>query len=360
MDRSSDQGSESRAASPLVRLRGLFARLKRPAAFVTGGVIMAGVLAWGVGWWLHRPKPQGVLHFSGAIEATTASVGFDAGGRVIRRTVDEGEVVRQGQVLAELDATTLREQVRAREAELATVKAALLDARQGPRTSEIEAARATLAQTLAQAAAAADRRARTHQLFQVGGISSIEYTHTQHTDDDARARVDEASARLKLLQEGTRPAQIAQAAARVQQAEAALALARAALAHATVRSPMDGVVLAKHVEPGEVVAPGAAAVTIASLNAVYLRVYVPEAQLGRIKLGQTASVQTDSYPNNAYWGTVSFVSSEAEFTPRTVQTPEERVKLVYRVKIDVPNPGFDLKPGMPADAAIVVGEGGGE
>lgn len=324
-------------------------------------VMLIEAVGWGVGvWYREQANQKHFLHLSGTIEATTSSVGFNAGGRVMSRPIDEGNVVRQGQVLAVLDDTTLKQQVRAREAEVAVARAAHLDTLQGPRASEIRAGRATLAQAYAQAAATADRRARTIRLFKAGGISGIEYSHTLHNDDEARARVDEASARLKSLLEGTRPAQIAQAAARVKQAEAALALAQANLAYTRVYAPMDGVVLAKHVEPGEVVAPGAAAVTIAKLNDVYLRVYVPEAQLGRIKLGQKVSVKTDSYPGKIYLGRVSYLSSEAEFTPRTVQTPEERVKLVYRVKIDVPNPTFDLKPGMPADAVIRVGEGGGQ
>jgi HlyD family secretion protein len=333
---------------------------KRPPIGLVAFLVVALVemIVIGYGFWLkHQANQPHLLHLSGTIEATTSSVGFNVGGRVMSRPVDEGDVVHQGQVLAILDDTTLREQVRAREAELAVARAAHLDTRQGPRASEIQAGKATLAQARALAAASADRRARTIRLFKGGGISSIEYTHTLHNDDEARARVDEANARLKSLLEGTRPAQIAQAAARVKQAEAALALAQANLAYATVRSPMEGVVLAKHVEPGEVVAPGAGAVTIAKLNDVYLRVYVPEAQLGLIKLGQKAGVKTDTYPGKVYPGRVSYLSSEAEFTPRTVQTPEERVKLVYRVKIDVPNPAFDLKPGMPADAVIEVGEG---
>lgn len=325
-------------------------------------LILAVIEVLGIGifrWWQLQANQKQYLHLSGTIEATTSSVGFNVGGRVMNRPINEGDVVKQGQVLAVLDDLTLKQQVRAREAELAVARAAHLDTLQGPRASEIQAGRATLAQARAQAATTNDRRARTIRLFKAGGISSIEYSHTLHNDDEARARVDEASARLKSLLEGARPAQIAQASARVRQAEAALALARTNLAYATVQAPMDGVVLAEHVEPGEVVAPGAAAVTIAKLNEVYLRVYLPEAKLGLIKLGQQVAVKTDSYPGKWYMGRVSYISSEAEFTPRTVQTSEERVKLVYRVKVDVPNPAFELKPGMPADAVIEIPKGGG-
>lgn len=112
-----------------------------------------------------------------------------------------------------------------------------------------------------------------------------------------------------------------------------------------------------HIEAGEYVVPGVPVVTIGNLAEVWLRAYVNETDLGRVKLGQRVCVRTDTYPGKAYAGDLSFIASAAEFTPKNVQTTEERVKLVYRIKIDIPNPGFELKPGMPADADIWLGEG---
>jgi len=117
-------------------------------------------------------------------------------------------------------------------------------------------------------------------------------------------------------------------------------------------APFDGVVLVREAELGEVVAPGAPVVTLADLAHVWIRAYVAEGDLGRVHWGQAATVHTDTYPGKTYRGRVAFISSEAEFTPKTVQTAEERVTLVYRIKIDVDNPGLELKPGMPADALI--------
>jgi len=114
------------------------------------------------------------------------------------------------------------------------------------------------------------------------------------------------------------------------------------------------VVLRKHVEPGEIIAPGTPAVTVADLRNIWLKIYVPEPQLGRVKLGQAAGITTDSYPGKVYRGRVTFINSEAEFTPKNVQTQEERVKLVFAVKITVDNPAQELKPGMPADAKIAL------
>ena len=128
------------------------------------------------------------------------------------------------------------------------------------------------------------------------------------------------------------------------------------MSYATVVSPLTGVVLSKNIEPGEYVAPGTAVVTVGDLVNVWLRAYIDETDLGRVKVGQRAWVTTDTYPGKIYEGRVSFISSEAEFTPKNVQTQKERVKLVYRIKIDITNPNMELKPGMPADAVIEAGE----
>lgn len=133
-----------------------------------------------------------------------------------------------------------------------------------------------------------------------------------------------------------------------------LTLAETRLGYATVRSPLTGVVLAKHTEPGEYVAPGTPVVTVGDLVHVWLRAYINETDLGRVTVGQQARVSTDTYPGKVYEGRVSFIASQAEFTPRNVQTKAERVKLVYRIKVDIANPKMELKPGMPADAEVLL------
>lgn len=320
-------------------------------------LLLAALALGGWAWTMNRRTgaTPDALHVSGTIETTTAEVGFVEGGRVLARPVDEGQTVHQGQLLATLDTATLQDQLAARQADLAAAQASLADARAGARPKEIEAAQAALAQARAQAADAADRDARTERLYREGAISAQDHEAARQAGLAARAAVAGAAARLKLLQEGSRPQQIAVARAREQQAQAALVLARTQLGQASVFAPMDGVVLAKHVEPGEVVAPGAPAVTIARLDDVYMRAYVPETDLGRVKLGQAVDITSDTFAGKVYAGHVSFISDQAEFTPRTVETPQERVKLVYRVRIDVANPRFELKPGMPADAAIRLG-----
>ena len=141
-------------------------------------------------------------------------------------------------------------------------------------------------------------------------------------------------------------------------AEEALRGARQQQAYAELRAPFDGVVLSKAAEPGEYLMTGAPVVTVGRLDRVWLRAYVPETELGRVQLGGAAAVRTDTYPGKTYSGRIAFISSEAEFTPKSVQTHEERVKLVYRIKIDLDNPDRELKPGMPADA-VLQGESSG-
>jgi HlyD family secretion protein len=175
----------------------------------------------------------------------------------------------------------------------------------------------------------------------------------------AEADVRQSSASLLLAQTGElevvrKRQELATQQASVARDRAALAAAEAQLSYTTVVSPQAGVVLRKHVEPGEMIAAGTPAITLADLDNIWLKIYIPEPRLGQVKLGQAAEIATDSYPNKRYKGTVTFINSEAEFTPKNVQTQEERVKLVFAVKIRLDNPNQELKPGMPADARLIL------
>jgi HlyD family secretion protein len=152
--------------------------------------------------------------------------------------------------------------------------------------------------------------------------------------------------------EGVRPEQIAISQAGVFSARQALELSRIKLGYTVLRSPAAGVALVRHAEIGEIVSPGTPVVTLADMDHLWLRGYIGETDLGKIKLNQTATVTCDTYPGKLYKGHVSFISSQAEFTPKSVETHKERITLVYRIKIDLDNSGQELKPGMPADAKI--------
>mgnify|MGYP000916884047 CR=1 FL=1 len=170
----------------------------------------------------------------------------------------------------------------------------------------------------------------------------------------ARAALAQVTAQFDLVLAGPRKETIQQATARTEQAQAGIQLARTNLDNAILKSPLTGIVLSKNTEPGEFVAAGTPVVTVADLENVWLRAYISETDLGRVKIGQVVHVTTDTYPDKQYDGRVSFISSEAEFTPKSVQTSQERVKLVYRIKVDITNIDMQLKPGMPADGIIEI------
>jgi HlyD family secretion protein len=170
----------------------------------------------------------------------------------------------------------------------------------------------------------------------------------------ARRQRDQAAEQLALLQQGPRPERIAAARAQLSQAEAAVATLDATLANSRIRAPFAGVVTVRHREPGEIVGAGAAVVTLMNPDDRWVRIYVPENRLGKVAVGQPAEITSDTFPGKRYAGEVAFIASSAEFTPKNVQTTEERVKLVYAVKVRVTgDPGQELKPGLPADVRLV-------
>ncbi len=273
------------------------------------------------------PKETEELKVSGAIEVTSVEVSFKVPGRLKQRLADEGELVRSGQVVALLEDDELKEE-------------------RGSRAADLRAARAAHARDAA----------RMEALFRREVIPLKDLDAARSGRDASAAVVRETEERLKLLRIGPRPDAVRQARARSEAAGSALTLAETRLSQSVLYAPQAGVVLAKHAEPGEMLAPGAPVITVGKLDEVWLRGYIPESELGRVKVGQPARVTTDTWPGRVYDGRISFISSEAEFTPKNVQTEKERVKLVYRIKITLPNPKMELKPGMPADAVIETNE----
>lgn len=297
---------------------------------------------------------DGVIRISGNIEVTSAQVAFRIPGRVTTRLVSEGDAVTNGQVVAYLETTELEQDLAMRESEVLAAKAALDELEAGSRQEDIEQAAAALAAARADDERAAGELKRQKGLYEGDVISDREFEAASAAAAVASARVDEALARLALLEKGPREETIRAARARLRQASQSVALAETRLGYATLRSPLDGIVMAEVLESGEFAAAGTPVVTVGDLANVWLRGYVNESDLGRVKIGQVVEVVADTYPGEVYPGRLSFIASEAEFTPKNVQTAEERVKLVYRIKVDIANPDQELKPGMPADATIAV------
>ena len=301
-------------------------------------------------------SPADRIAVVGNIEVTDAQSSFRIGGRVDARLVSEGEVVHAGQVIARLDRVELAQQVALQQAELHAAAADLAELQAGSRPEEISQGEAALARARAEEERWRAEAARQAVLYKQDIVSAREQEVAQAASEVARAHVRDAEERLALLRKGPRKERIAQARARLERARHGLGLTQTRLDDALLVAPISGIVLSENVEVGEYVSPGTPVVTIGALADVWLRAYIDEPDLGRVKVGHRARLTTDTYPGKVYDGVVSFLASEAEFTPKNVQTAKDRVKLVYRIKIDVPNPSFELKPGMPADAEILLAE----
>ena len=317
-------------------------------------VIIAAIVVY---YTTHRHgRDKNLVKVSGNIEVTSVEVSFKVAGRVQERLVDEGETVKAGQVVARLDSTDLAHETAIRRADVETARAALRELEAGSRPEEIAQAEAALAASEAEAMRFSDDFRRQEELFRREVIPKQKFDQAKAARDTSQAQARQAREALILARKGPRREKIDQGRARLQEAAASLALASERLGYATLTAPAAGTVMSKNIEPGEQVAIGTPVITIGELASVWVRAYIPETDLGRVKLGQKARVTTDTWPGKRYDGTVTFISSEAEFTPKNVQTQKERVKLVYRIKITVPNPDRELKPGMPADAEIITNE----
>lgn len=324
-------------------------RKKALVIVAVGLTVAAAVAAW---FRLREGREDGAIRVSGNIEVTDVDVGFKIPGRVAQRAVDEGMAVSAGQIIARLDSADLELEVSLREAELQGSEAALKELVRGSRPQELARAGAAVAAAEAEAERLSREFERAKALYARDSISLQELERAEAAFVVAEQKGNEARETLRLVEEGPRKEQVEQGSARVRQAKEALELARTRLSYATVASPLTGIVLSKNAEPGDYVAAGTPVVTVGDLSEVWLRAYVEETDLGRVKVGQPVEVTTDTYPEKKYAGVVSFISSQAEFTPKSVQTRKERVKLVYRIKVDVVNPSMELKPGMPADGVL--------
>jgi len=352
---------------------------------------------------------------SGHIEVTEVDMSFRLPGHVARLFADEGDQVKRGDLLAELEQETLKarhSQARALVDELENRQAALalsIELNEEVLNAEIKRAQAgksaafaryqslktgSREQEIAEAAAAMDRARhewgnlrrdaeRMKELYEARIISASRYDAAKTAAESAKAAYDAAEERYKLVKAGPREELVMEGKANLAGSDAALAAAEAArrevermkldfkalqsqtgqaraqldlaeddLRKSRLYAPFDGFVTVKAVEEQEYVQAGTPVLTLAALDEVWVKTYVPETQLGRVRLGQKGEVISDTFPAKKYPGLVTFISPNAEFTPRNVQTREERVKLVYRIKVTLKNPNQELKPGMPVDVVL--------
>jgi HlyD family secretion protein len=329
-------------------------RPKRPLILVVVIAVLA-VIAW---FGFLRPRAQvREITASGTVEATEAQLGFQAPGRIEAIDAREGDRVETGLELAHLDRTETEARRSQALAQAAGARSLLDELERGTRSEELaqgRSARDAARQRLEDARRDLDR---TKRLLEGGAVSQEAFDKTSLAASVAESQYNQAEEQVHLLESGPRKERIEAQRAQLAQAEAAVRVIDATLANMTIRAPFDGVVTVRHREPGEIVPAGSAVLTLMNPESRWVRIYVTETRIGAVRLGQRARVRTDMDPDKQYGGEVAFIASEAEFTPKTVQTSEERVKLVYAVKVRITeDPSYDLKPGLPVDVTLDLGK----
>ena len=308
-------------------------------------IVLAALLGLGVLVVLRLnagPAP-GTLY--GNVEIRQVDLAFNAEGAVLTMAKREGDPVRQGELLAEIDAATMRDLLALAEARRDAAKAQLDLALAGTRVEEIDRARANVA--AAQAALARDQASfiRLEELTKHDFASRQAFDDARMALDNSRARVGQTQAALTEAINGPRPQEIDAARANLREAEASVALSREQLGHARLTAPSDGVVMTRVIEPGTVVLPSSPVYSMAISGEVWVRAFAPEALLGRVAPGTEVALASDG--GKSWRGRIGYVSPTAEFTPKTVETPELRTQLVYRLRVRVENPDDGLRQGMP-------------
>ena len=291
---------------------------------------------------------------SGTVDAHEVDLSFQAPGRILHLLTDEGRRVAQGDAVAELDPKDIELALARARAQEQSARQALAVLLAGSRVQEIDAAAAAVEQAQADSHFADHEVDRTRDLIAKGFESAEALDRATSTADAARAKLEQARQNLSLLKEGPRREDIDRARAELAAAQAEANTAQRQLGYVRLLSPAAGVISVRLAEAGQVVAVGQPVFRLAQLDRPWVRAYLPEKDLPRVKLGQAAQVRTDGLPGKVFEGRLAFISPVAEFTPKTVETRELRVDLVYRVTVDVDNGQGLLKIGMPADVALPV------
>jgi HlyD family secretion protein len=314
------------------------------------------LLIAGISLFIYRRLPpketDGMLSLSGNVEVTEANIGFKHSGRVAEMLAEEGQKVLQADKLSVLENAELQSLIEQNKALLREARIRLSELKKGSRPQEVEQAAAEAASIQSELNRLKKDYERSQMLYANGAVSVSQFDAAKSAYESMASKHKSASEKLNLIREGAREEQIQAAKARVQQAKSALEAAEERLKDTVLHAPFSGVILLKNAELGEIMAAGTPVYTLGDLERPWIKVYVKEDQLGRVKLGQRAAITVDSYPGKIYEGQVTYISSEAEFTPKNVQTQEERIKLVFGVKVRVKNENQELKPGMPADVLI--------
>ncbi|HKJ70305.1 MAG TPA: efflux RND transporter periplasmic adaptor subunit [Gammaproteobacteria bacterium] len=322
-------------------------------------LMLLAATAAGVGYWLWKADgagEDGAVTLYGNVDMREAELAFEVPGRLADIAVEEGDRVAEGDLLATLESSRQRQAVAEARARVAAQRQQVLELTRGSRPQEIKRARAQVE------AARAERDQADSQLQRLRGLAERRYVSPQRLDDAkaalraARAHLQAARESLDLAREGPRREQIAAARAQLEAYEAALARSRKDLADTKLYAPAAGIVRERLMEPGEMASPQAPVLALARRDAVWVRAFLPEPQLGRVHPGMAADIRTDTSPDRAFPARVGHISPSAEFTPKTVETTEVRPDLVYRIRINACRPFDTLRLGMPVTVVIHPGK----
>jgi HlyD family secretion protein len=316
-------------------------------------IVVLGV-ALGSGWLYHNYHhgKQTALTLYGNVDIREVTLGFRVPGKLAKLAYDEGDKVKEGEVLASLDDEPYRNQIANAQAQVESLRARLKLRETGNRPEEIAQARALVREREATAANAERLFKRNEELITAKAVSVQDRDNAAASYDEAEARLKSARDNLALLEAGFRVEDIAQAKADLAQAEAALATATLQAKDTVLAAPSDGVILTRAQEKGAILQAGSAVFTLSLVNPVWVRSYVQEPDLGHIHPGMKVEIRTDSRREKPYTGQIGYISPQAEFTPKTVETTELRTALVYRLRIVVDNPDEGLRQGMPATVTV--------
>lgn len=292
------------------------------------------------------------IELSGSAETTNIVLSSQVAGTAQKIIQEEGNRVRVGDTLILIDPETYILQLNQAEAQRDLAKAKYDLLKKGARSEDKSQVAEALNQAEANYQSAKSDFERIENLFNNQSVTKKQYDDAQTRLTIAEAQLNSAKQNLKKIENFVRPEELDQAKAAFNAAEANVKLLQKRVNDCYILSPINGQIVKNFVEIGETVNPQSTLVKITDLSEVEVVVYIQEADLGKVKLGQKAEVFSDSYEDKSYEGKVTYISPEAEFTPKNIQTKEERTKLVFAVKIKVPNPNYELKAGMPVDAVI--------
>ncbi|HGF0772165.1 TPA: secretion protein HlyD [Kluyvera georgiana] len=319
--------------------------MKKPVVLILAVVVIVALIG-GSTWWYQSRQNNGLTLY-GNVDIRTVNMSFRVGGRLQSLTVDEGDAIKQGQTLGQLDQAPYENALMQAKANVATAQAQYDLMMAGYRAEEIAQAAASVKQAQAAYDYAQSYLQRQQGLWNRKLLSANDLENARSSRDQALATLKSAQDKLSQYRAGNRPQEIAQAKANLEQAQAQLAQSTLDLHDTVLTAPSDGTLLTRAVEPGSMLSAGSTVLTLSLTRPVWVRAYVDEKNLNQAQPGREILLYTDGRPNKPYHGKIGFVSPTAEFTPKTVETPDLRTDLVYRLRIIVTDADDSLRQGMP-------------